>query len=131
MMREEDKKRLSLEKLREENGENLLDIIKNCDTETGKNYRDISRLNIRLNDLNLWSDVNNKVQGVFRDMEMVDPNLLRVIYEYREGIENEEKEEAKEVAVNFKKDSLDPTRPIIKWERDIARAQKKQYMKKN
>lgn len=64
-------------------------------------------------------------------MEMVDPNLLRVIYEYREGIENEEREEAKEVAVSFKKDSLDPTRPIIKWERDIARTRKKQYMKRN
>ena len=44
---------------------------------------------------------------------MVNPNLLRVIYEYREGIENEEREESKEVAVNYKKDSLDPTRPII------------------
>ena len=131
-MREEDKKRLSLEKLRDENGGEILNIIKNCDTLQGQNYQEISKLTGKLNNLNLWSDVNCRVSGAFRDMESVDPNLLRVIYEYREGIENEERDESKEVAVSFKKDSLDPTRPIIKWERDMARAKKKlNIIKKN
>ena len=112
-MNEEERKKLCLEKMRNENGGELVKIIKDCDTQHGQNNIELSKLTNKLNHLNIWSDVNSRVSDVFHDLEMVDPNLLRVIYEYREGIENEEREESKEVAVNYKKDSLDPTRPII------------------
>ena len=43
--------------------------------------------------------------------------MLGHILDYKENILNEEEQEAKEVTIEFKKDTLDPSRPIVQWER--------------
>ena len=43
--------------------------------------------------------------------------MLGHILDYKENILNEEEKEAKEVTIEFKKDTLDPSRPIVQWER--------------
>ena len=45
--------------------------------------------------------------------------MLGHILDYKENILNEEEMEAKEVTIEFKKDTLDPTRPIVQWEKTL------------
>ena len=41
------------------------------------------------------------------------------IYDYREIIEQEQLEEAHEVAFEFKSERMDPRRPILAWEQSV------------
>ena len=50
---------------------------------------------------------------------------MKAIYEYRERIEQEEREEARDVVIGFKKESMDPNRPIVNWERKVQENLKK------
>ena len=52
-------------------------------------------------------------------MEGIDPNLLGSMLDYKQTMEQEELEEAREVTIDFKRDTLNPDRPIIAWEKTI------------
>jgi predicted pyridoxine 5'-phosphate oxidase superfamily flavin-nucleotide-binding protein len=45
--------------------------------------------------------------------------VLGHVLEYQENILNEEEQEAKEATIEFKKDTLDPSRPIVAWEKAL------------
>ena len=56
------------------------------------------------------------IQQKMANLEGVDYNIMPTIMNYKERILNEEEAEAYEATVEFKKDTLDPGRPIVGWE---------------
>ena len=56
---------------------------------------------------------------------MIDPNFVQNIFDYKEQIEAEEINEARDVAIDFKKQMMDPNRQVVIWERKLANDMKK------
>ena len=46
-------------------------------------------------------------------MEGIEPQILETLFMYREAKIKEEEEEAREMTIDFKKDTLDPSREIV------------------
>jgi len=68
----------------------------------------------------------SKISGNIEELANVDAGFMKALYEYREKIEKEERQESREVVIEFKKESMDPNRPIVLWEKRIREKLKKQ-----
>lgn len=68
----------------------------------------------RIHDSQTWA-----VQQKLQQLEGIAPEVMGHILDYKENILHEEEQEAQDVTIEFKKDTLDPTRPIVTWERKL------------
>ena len=57
------------------------------------------------------------IQQKMQQLEGMQPEIIGTILKYKEKQLKEEEEEALEVTIDFKKDTLDPDRPIVAWEK--------------
>lgn len=96
-----------------------MDIVHKCHATDVTNRSEMHRIyqnheKKRIHDSQTWF-----VQSKFSQLEGIAPEVLGHILDYKENILNEEEQEAKEVTIEFKKDTLDPSRPIVQWERTL------------
>ena len=63
-------------------------------------------------------------------MENVEGQLLPKIYDYKEIADKEDEQEAREVTMDFKRERMDPRRPIIQWERSVNTKKRNELAKK-
>lgn len=69
----------------------------------------------------------NKVQEHIHELGGVNPKIIPALFEYKQKAQQIEDQEAIDQTYSFKKELLDPLRPIIKWELKLN-AQKRQAL---
>ena len=72
----------------------------------------------------------DKVQNQLKDLENVEGQLLPKIYDYKEIADKEDEKEAREVTMDFKRERMDPRRPIIQWERSVNTKKRNELARK-
>ena len=68
----------------------------------------------------IWNDEANHIQVQLKELEGVEPQLITKLLEYKQETEERENQESRDVAINFKRQIMDPKRKVIQWERDLT-----------
>lgn len=93
-----------------------------CDIEG-----EIEATNNKIAKYSKMQDYLEDVQEKLKDLDAIKYEMLPSVIQHMEQNENEQVEEAREVAVEFKRDSLNPYRKIAQWEKSVqARRRRKQ-----
>jgi hypothetical protein len=115
---------------KEEYKRHLVSIVKDCNLQNVGTQRTMARIQETI-DLNKIKDGQfDRVQTQLKELENIEGQLLSKIYDYKEAATKEETEEAREVAIKFKLERMDPRRPIIQWEKSVNTRRRNELSRK-
>jgi hypothetical protein len=102
--------------MQQSNQSELEDIIFNCHISNAQSKSIMSSMHTRHEKGRIRDSQTLVVQQKLSDLEGIAPEFLKHVLNYQEGILKKEVKEAREATIEFKQESMDPTRPIIQWE---------------
>ena len=108
----------------------LLNIVQKCNKDNNNTQRVLAKIKVDMDMLKIHDQQFDKVQNQLKDLENVEGQLLPKIYDYKEIADKEDEQEAREVTMDFKRERMDPRRPIIQWERSVNTKKRNELAKK-
>ena len=79
----------------------------------------MAKIQIDIDMIKIHDEQFDKIQTQLKDLENVEATLLPKLYDYKELAERNDTQEAREVTMDFKRQRMDPRRPVIQWEKSV------------